>query len=119
MAFWSSALPEENRQARTVMLSQEKLLKVIDSDMRVCLSVNPTDAPGKQRQILELTTLTRHLEWARSAGDDKSELEQVVGPSRQTRSCVTTDVGHYNPGMTGFGKHSAPRTQDFSEPQGL
>jgi hypothetical protein len=61
------------------MLSQEKLLKAIDSDMRVCRSVNPTDASGKQRQILELTTLTRHLNWAKSAGDDQAELERVVG----------------------------------------
>jgi hypothetical protein len=69
------------------MLSQEKLLKVIDSDMRVCLSVNPTDAPGKERQILELTTLTRHLDWARSARDDQSELKGVIG-SLETNEVV-------------------------------
>jgi hypothetical protein len=69
------------------MLSQEKLLKAIDSEVLTCLSVNPTDAPGKQRQILELTTLTRHLEWTKSAGDDQAELDRVVG-SLETNEVV-------------------------------
>lgn len=70
------------------MLSQAKLLKAIDADMRVCRDANPTDSPGKERRILELGTLTNHLEWAKRAGDDQAELERVV------RSLETNNVVH-------------------------
>jgi hypothetical protein len=62
------------------MLSQQKLLKAIDADIRVCRNATPgpTDTPGKERQILELATLTSHLQWAQSAGDDQAVLEQIV-----------------------------------------
>jgi hypothetical protein len=62
------------------MLSQQKLLKAIDADMRACrdATLAPTDTPGKDRQILELATLTSHLQWAQTAGDDQSVLEQIV-----------------------------------------
>jgi hypothetical protein len=62
------------------MFSQEKLLKVIDADMRACRDATPipTDAPGKERQSLELATLARHLERAKSVGDDQAALEQIV-----------------------------------------
>jgi len=62
------------------MFSQQKLLKVIDADMHACrcAAPAPTDAPGKERQIQELAILTRHLEWAKSVGDDQAALEQIV-----------------------------------------
>jgi len=62
------------------MLSQENLLKVIDADMRACAQAKPLagDAPGKERQILEMATLARHLQWTQSAGQDQAVLEQIV-----------------------------------------
>jgi hypothetical protein len=68
------------------MLSQRKLLKAIDADMRVCRSANPTDQAGKERQIFEMATLTAHLQWAQRAGDDQAELEKVL------KSLETKDV---------------------------
>jgi hypothetical protein len=63
------------------MLSQEKLLKVIAEDLRVCRGAThaPTDAPGRDRQIMEVATLTRHLEWAENANNDQAVLEEIVG----------------------------------------
>ena len=62
------------------MLSQEKLLKVIAEDLRVCRGAShaPTDAPGRDRQIMEIATLTRHMEWAESAINDQAILEEIV-----------------------------------------
>lgn len=62
------------------MLSQEKLLKVIDADMRACRAAThaPDDKIGRDRQILELATLTQHLRMASDAGNDQAELEKVV-----------------------------------------
>jgi hypothetical protein len=69
------------------MLSQKMLLKAIDADMIVCTAANPTDAQGRERRILELGTLTNHLEWAKRAGSDQRELERVV-KSLETNSVV-------------------------------
>lgn len=64
------------------MLSQEKLLKVIDDDLKVCREagerMNPSDSQGKERNILEFNTLMQHLTWAQRAGSDQTELERVV-----------------------------------------
>ena len=60
------------------MLSQQKLLKVINADMKICRDAQPTDHAGRDRQMLELATLTRHLQWAINAGDDQVELEKIV-----------------------------------------
>jgi hypothetical protein len=62
------------------MLSQERLLKAIDEDMQVCQAAEPVpgDEPGRQQRILELATLTNHLQWAKRAGDDQAELEKII-----------------------------------------
>jgi hypothetical protein len=62
------------------MLSQEKLLKALDTDIRICRNAKytPNDEHGKKRQILESATLIRHLQWAQSAGNDQTILEQIV-----------------------------------------
>jgi hypothetical protein len=48
--------------------------------MRVCreAALASTDTHGKDRQIVELATLTNHLQWAQGAGDDQVVLEQIV-----------------------------------------
>ena len=73
------------------MLSQEKLLKVIAEDLRVCRGAThaSTDAPGRDRQIMEIATLTRHLEWAENANNDQAVLEEIV------RSLEKNMVVHY------------------------
>jgi hypothetical protein len=64
------------------LLSQEKLLKVIDEDLKICRraaeQLDRTDAPGKERNILEFNILMAHLGWAERAGTDQAELERVV-----------------------------------------
>jgi hypothetical protein len=56
------------------MLSQEKLLKVIEADMRACRAAThaPDDKLGLERQKLELATLTQHLQMAFDAGNDQA-----------------------------------------------
>jgi hypothetical protein len=62
--------------------NQQKLLDVLNGDLKVCRGaagqLNPTDAKGKERNILEFNTLLQHLQWAQGAGDDPSELERIV-----------------------------------------
>jgi hypothetical protein len=62
------------------MLSQEKLLKAIEADMGACRAAThaPDDRVGRDRQLLELATLTRHQQMAFDAGSDQAELERVV-----------------------------------------
>ena len=62
------------------MLDGEKLLKAIDAAIQGCRNPRhaPGDEPSADRQKVELATLVRHREMAREAGDDQSELEQVV-----------------------------------------
>ena len=62
------------------MLSQEKLLRALDIDIRICRNARhtPNDEHGKKRQILELAALIQHLQWAESAGNDQTILEQIV-----------------------------------------
>jgi|HubBroStandDraft_3_1064219.scaffolds.fasta_scaffold709932_1 hypothetical protein len=64
------------------MLSQEKLLKAIDDDLKVCREaeerMNPSDTRGKDQNILEFKTLMQHLKSAQRAGSDQTELERVV-----------------------------------------
>jgi hypothetical protein len=75
------------------MLSQQKLLKVINADMKVCRDAKPTDQVGRDRQILELATLTSHLQWAIRAGDDQVELEKIVS-SLEDRQAKTVLRGY-------------------------
>jgi phage shock protein A len=64
------------------MLSQQKLLKVIDDDLKVCREaaerMNPSDTRAKEQNILEFNTLMNHLTWVQRAGSDQAELERVV-----------------------------------------
>jgi hypothetical protein len=60
------------------MLNQQKLLQLIDADLQACDRANPVDEPGRRQRMLEHTTLIRHLQWAREAGDDQAVLEQIV-----------------------------------------
>jgi hypothetical protein len=62
------------------LLSQEKLLKVIAEDLRVWRGAShaSTDAPGRERQSMEITTLTQHMKWAENANDDQAVLEEIV-----------------------------------------
>ena len=64
------------------MLSQQKLLKVIDDDLKVCREagerMNPSDTRAKEQNIVEFNTLMNHLMWAQRAGSDQAELERVV-----------------------------------------
>ena len=64
------------------MLSQEKLLMVIDDDLKICREaaerMSPSDTPGKEQNILEFNTLMQHLKWAQRADSDQTELERVV-----------------------------------------
>ena len=64
------------------MLGQQKLLKVIDDDLKVCREagerMNPSDTRGREQNILEFNTLMNHLTWAQRAGSDQGELERVV-----------------------------------------
>jgi hypothetical protein len=73
------------------MLSQEKLLKVIAEDLRVCRGAThaPTDTSGRDRQFMEISTLTRHMEWAENANNDQATLEEIV------RSLEKNMVVHY------------------------
>ena len=60
------------------MFSQQKLLQLIDDDLRACDKANPVDTPGKQQKVIEHDTLIRHLQWVRKAGDDQATLEKIV-----------------------------------------
>lgn len=51
--------------------------KTNEGDCRGATHVS-TDAPGRDRQIMEITTLTRHMEWAENANDDQAVLEEIV-----------------------------------------
>jgi hypothetical protein len=73
------------------MLNQEKLLKVMAEDLRVCREAThaSTDALGRDRQIMEIATLTRHMEWAENANGNQGVLEEIV------RSLEKNMVVHY------------------------
>ena len=64
------------------MFDQDKLLRLIDEDLKVCRDaaskLNPTDKPGKDRNVLEFNTLMAHLNWTNRAGTDQSELGRIV-----------------------------------------
>ena len=60
---------------------QVRLLKAIKDDLNLCRSAarfHSTDETTRQRRDLEFSTLTTHLMWAESVGDDQTELERVV-----------------------------------------
>jgi hypothetical protein len=60
------------------MISQEKLLRVIDADLQQCIKIRQGDIHGASRQNIEHMTLLRHLQMAQEAGDDQAKLEAVV-----------------------------------------
>jgi|HubBroStandDraft_2_1064218.scaffolds.fasta_scaffold10501_4 hypothetical protein len=60
------------------MISQAKLLKVIDEDIDVCRGARHSHIDGLSRQTLELATLTKHWDLALDAGEDQYKLELVV-----------------------------------------
>jgi hypothetical protein len=60
------------------VFSQEKLWNLIESVLRACRNVLPADEMDKQRQIIEIATLTRHLEWTKQASDDQAILEEII-----------------------------------------
>jgi hypothetical protein len=63
---------------RCSMVSQEKLLKAIEEDIRVCRAGKHTEVDGMARQNLEFNKLIRHLEMVNDAGDDQAKLEVIV-----------------------------------------
>jgi hypothetical protein len=75
------------------MLNQQKLLKGIDDDLKICRAANPTDYHGRQRNILEVATLISHLEWTKRAGNDQAELEKIV-QSLEAKQAVTALRGY-------------------------
>jgi hypothetical protein len=60
------------------VLNQEKLLKVIDADLRTCDSANSLDERSKLQHVFEHIVLVQHRQWACEAGDDQAVLEQIV-----------------------------------------
>jgi hypothetical protein len=62
------------------MLSQEKLLRVIDADLHVCRNstLDLADERGSARRKLEIITLVNHLTWTNKAGHNQTELERIV-----------------------------------------
>jgi hypothetical protein len=60
------------------MLSQLRLIEVLDADLRLCDEANPADEPGQLQKMFVHDTLLKHREWASEAGDDQTVLEQIV-----------------------------------------
>jgi hypothetical protein len=60
------------------VISQEKLLKVIDADLVQCTKIRQSDIPGATQQNIEHLTLLQHLKMAQEAADDQAKLEAVV-----------------------------------------
>jgi hypothetical protein len=60
------------------MFSQEKLWTLIDSELRASRNDVPADETARQRQIIVIATLARHLEWTKEAGDDQATLEEII-----------------------------------------
>ena len=73
-------LPALGFQTGEQMLSQTNLLNAIEDDLKVCRNAEHAsdDIQGKDRQKLEIATLTRHVQMTHEAGDDQTELEKVV-----------------------------------------
>lgn len=60
------------------MLSQEKLLNVINMDLKQCTAGRQADVRAAAQQNTEHVTLLQYLKMAREAGDDQAKLEAVV-----------------------------------------
>jgi hypothetical protein len=62
------------------LLDQKKLMKAIDDDLKACREAARFDSTEEiqQRTDLEFSTLTTHLMWAESVGDNQAELEHIV-----------------------------------------
>jgi hypothetical protein len=63
------------------LLDRQKLLQAIGDDLKLCRESGrfrrANDSPV-DRNTLEFSTLTTHLMWAESVGDDQTELERIV-----------------------------------------
>ena len=63
------------------MLNQKRLLKAIHDDLRTCregAQFDLVDENAKQRNDVEFSSLTTHLMWAESVGNNQADLERVV-----------------------------------------
>jgi hypothetical protein len=61
-----------------MVLDQKKLLKAIHGDLKACREAtrfNLIDEKAKERSDLEFSTLTTHLMWTESVGNNQTELE--------------------------------------------
>ena len=88
------------------MLDQHRLLKAIHDDLKACREAarfSPVDANAKERSDLEFSTLTTHLMWTESVGNNQTELERIVhslesnpflsGYQRWRERCETDTTG--------------------------
>jgi len=63
------------------LVDHQKLLQAIGDDLQMCREsgrFRRTDYPAADRSTLEFSTLTTHLMWAESVGDNQTELERIV-----------------------------------------
>ncbi len=60
------------------MLSQEKLLNVINEDLKQATAEQQADVQAASQQNIEHLTLLKHLQMAKKAGSDPEKLEAVV-----------------------------------------
>jgi len=63
------------------MLDQKRLLQAMHDDLKACREAarfNLVDEKAKERSDLEFSTLTTHLIWTESVGNNQTELERVV-----------------------------------------
>jgi len=63
------------------MLDQRRLVKAIGDDLQMCREsghFHRADDTTADRNNLEFSTLTTHLMWVESVGDNQAELERIV-----------------------------------------
>ena len=60
-------------------MDHEKLLAALNDDLQACRESAQLNAPDEdQRNAVEFSALTTHLMWAKSVGNDQTELERIV-----------------------------------------
>jgi len=63
------------------LLDQERLLKAISEDLKTCREAarfDLVDENAKERSDLEFSTLTTHLMWTESVGNNQTELQRII-----------------------------------------
>ena len=62
------------------MFSQEKLWNLVEAELRASQDARhaSTETAARERQFVEIATLTRHLAWIKEAGDDQMVLEKII-----------------------------------------